>query len=350
MRVGICTRYDRDESALTATIFADWLRANGYDVSMFVVPSSVVLSQGNWWDTHHFHGSRVLFSDWVGHRDVVVWMSVPHREQLEYLQKNGIKSFVLYDHYMPFCKEIMTVYSAADFLLVVNRACAYRCMTSAKIGKPFFVPLVPNTPMYDRNRRPGALPTVLWPVFDEDWCRFDSTILLPQMTELLRKFNNMFSLRIVISTYRLPSKMLRTFQTWQKQYDSVSLHTCRNIRWRNLQYQHADIMFWPSYIENAMLRGLHAYSFGVPIVGINANPMSELLAAAPQLSVAVTENNKTRYGYLDTPTQELHEALLERLLAVIQSPDILTSASAGVTRFISSRHKTFEIAMKKLFK
>ncbi len=350
-RIGICTRYDRHECAYVSTVLADWLEQRGFDVSMLVVPPSKVVAQGVSWDTRHHHGNRVLFTDWCGYRDIVIWTVIPQPVQLQYLRKLKIKSYVLYDPWAVKTTELLQAYNNADQVLAINRSCGERCAVDNKIPRFVYIPLVPNTPDYQySSRTDGRPPTVLWPVYDGDWQRFDCKDMLGRMSKFLAKAAGVYNLRIVLSSSDIPADYVRTMMGWARRYSFVSVQTRRDVLWRELQYRDADVMFWPSTVENAMLRGLHAYSHGISIIGVTANPMSELLAVNPHMGVSVPKADCDRHGYPEGISSAIsHPAMLSRLLSVVQSPTILAEANACVSRFMVARRRLFSAAMTKLF-
>jgi len=128
------------------------------------------------------------------------------------------------------------------------------------------------------------------------------------------------------------------------------LITCRDIAWRDMHYQTADVLFWPTRVENAMLRGLQAYAYGMPIIGFMASPVNELLAANPNLAVPVAEKDKDSAGYIVDDPHKLYVELMDKLVSVVHTPALLVEASANATRFIRARCTQFSAAMNKLFK
>jgi len=349
-RVGICTRYDRHECSYVATILADWLDSRGYDVTMYVLPQSRVVPQGNSWDTRHYHGSKVLFSDWCQHRDIILWSVLPQAHQLQYLKCQGACNYVLYDPHIPL-NESEESYSSSDNVLALNNAGNERCRTTKTIHKSAYVPVMPSTPQYVTHNRSGGVPTVVWPIFDGDCLRYIWKKLVRRMSQFMASTNGEFKLKIVMSSTGIPAEMLREFQVWRRRYKLVTLHTQRSVLWRELHYHGADVMFWPSTVENAMLRGLYAYANGVPIVGIMATPMGELLTANKHMAVQVEQDDCDRHGYVrDLSSDIIYESLLRRLRSVVQSPHSLIEASENVGQFMAARQRVFSAAMLKLFK
>ncbi len=351
-RIGICTRYDRHEGTYVATIIADWLVANCFFVSMFIVPGKRTrIKQGKSWDTAACDGNKVLFSDWVAAVDIVVWIVQPQPEQVTYLLQHKIKSYVIYDFYDVVVGSTLEMFKHAAYIIALNRACAVKCANWSKVNRPLFLPLAPGNPIYQRRGLfDSSRVTVLWPIFDGDWMRYGDTAN-SHIDKMLREHAGTFFLNIVVSSADIPVHVLRPLQIWRKLYpDTVRLITCRNSEWRDMHYQTADVMFWPSRVENAMLRGLQAYSYGVPVVGFMASPVSELLAANPTLAVNVAEKDKDSAGYIVGDPHKLYAALVTKLIYVIQSPAVLAEASMNATRFIKARGTQFSAAMNKLFK
>lgn len=350
-RIGICTRYDRNEGSYVATIIADWLDQQGFDVSMLVIPPSKVVPQGVSWDTRHHHGSRVLFTDWCSHCDIVIWTVIPQPVQLQYLRKLKIKSYVLYDPYEVKNTVTLQAYHNADQVLAINRSCGERCVADNKISRSVYLPLVPNTPDYKhRPKTDGRAATIVWPIYDGDWQRFDCRDMLIRVSKFLAKVVGAYELRVVISSSNIPTEYVRKIMSWASRYPFVHVRTSRNILWRTLQYHGTDVMLWPSTVENAMLRGLYAYSHGISIVGVMANPMSDLLAVNPHLAVAVPKAECDRHGYPEGVSSDIiHPAMLSRLLGIVQSPAILAEANENVSRFVAARRKLFSSTMTKLF-
>lgn len=350
-RIGICTRYDRNECSYVATTIADWLDQRGFDVSMLVIPTSKVSAQGVSWDTRQHHGSRVLFTDWCSHRDIVIWTVIPQPVQLQYLRKQKIKSYVLYDPQELKTAAVTQAYHTADQVLAINRSCGERCAVDNKIPRFVYLPLTPNTPDYTyRPKTDGRPVTIVWPIYDGDWRRFNCRDMLVRVSKFLAKVVGAYELRIVLSSSDIPLEYVRTIMGWARRYPFVTVRTSRHILWRELQYHGADVMLWPSTVENAMLRGLYAYSHGISIVGVMANPMSELLAVNPHLAVGVPKPECDRHGYpAGVSSDIIHPAMLSRLLSIVQSPAILVEANANVSRFVAARRKLFSTTMTKLF-
>lgn len=350
-RIGICTRYDRHEYSYVATVLAEWLDQRGFDVSMFVVPHSRVVSQGVRWDKRQHHGSQALFTDWGMHRDIVIWTVLPQLSQLRYLRKQKIKSYVLYDPSEENTTEGSQVYSAADQVLAINRSCGSRCALASKISRFVYLPLVPHTPDYRYKPKTFGQPTtIVWPIYDGDWRRFDRVDMFSRMSKFLANVAGPYELRIVLSSSDIPSEHVRVIMRWARKYPFVSVRTCRDILWRELQYHGADVMFWPSTVENAMLRGLNAYSYGISIIGVMANPMSELLAVNPHMAVPVPKSDCDRHGHPTKVSSEIiHPAMLSRMLGIVQSPAILTEANANVSRFMAARRRLFSATMTEIF-
>lgn len=317
---------------------------------MFVVPGRATVQQGSRWDTRRHDGARVQFTDWCGYRDIVVWLVPPSPVQLAYLRGHGRQSYVLYDPHELWVSNTLNAYRQADAVLALNRSSGERCAADPSIRKAVYLPLAPGSPTYKKSVTAG-LPVVLWPLFDGDWARFDHKDLIPRMSAFLEATAGTHSLRIVLSSNTIPAHIVREFQIWNRRYSFVSLQTCRNVLWRDLQYQGADVMFWPSTVENAMLRCLHAYNHGIPVVGVMVDAAAELLAANPQLAVAATKAHCGRQGYAEGISSGIiHPAMLSRLASAVQSPGMLAEATENVTRFTSARQRLFNMAMTKLFK
>lgn len=350
-RIGICTRYDRNEYAYVATILAEWLDQQGFDVSLFVVPFSKVVPQGVSWDKRQHHGSKVLFTDWCSHRDIVIWTVLPQTSQSQHLRKQKIKSYVLYDPWDEKTPERLQAYRNADQVLTLNRSCGERCAVDSKIPRTTYLPLAPNTPDYKYKRRTDGSPVrVVWPIYDGDWQRFDRMDMTTRMSKFLANAAGTYELRVVLSSSTIPPEYVSAIMRWASKYPFVSVHTCRDVLWRDLQYHGADVMFWPTTVENPMLRGLQAYSYGISIIGVMANPMNELLAANPHMAVPVSKSDCDRHGYpVRVSSEIIHPAMLSRLLSIVQSPAILTEANANVSRFMAARRRMFSATMKELF-
>lgn len=350
-RIGICTRYDRNEYSYVATLLAEWLDQRGFDVSVFVVPHSKVVPQGVSWDKRQHHGSKVLFTDWCRHRDIVIWTVLPQTAQYQHLRKQQIQSYVLYDPWDEHTTERLKVYRNADRVLALNRSCGVRCAVDSKIQRYVYLPLAPSTPDYKHKYRTDGSPVrVVWPIYDGDWQRFDRMDMLTRMSKFLANAVGTYELRIVLSSSTIPLEYVRTIMSWTRKYPFVSVTTCRSVLWRDLQYHGVDAMFWPSTVENAMLRGLYAYSYGISIIGVMANPMSELLAVNPHMAVPVPAADCDRHGFPTKVSSEIiNPAMLSRLLSIVQSPAMLTEANANVSRFMSARRRLFSETMKELF-
>lgn len=350
-RIGICTRYDRNEYSYVATILADWLEQRGFDVSLLVVPRGKPVPQGVSWDTRQHSGSRVLFTDWCQHRDVVIWTVLPQPAQLQYLRTHKIKSYVLYDPWEEKTPARLQAYHNADQVLAINRSCGERCAADNKIPRFVYLPLVPNTPDYKYKPSTAGRPvTIVWPIYDGDWRRFDCMDMRMSLSRFLKTTDGAYELRVVISSSDIPSTTIHDMLRWSRKYPFVTVQTCNSVLWRELHYHDADVMFWPSTVENAMLRGLHAYSHGLSIIGLMANPMSELLAVNPHLAVGVPRSECDRHGYpVLVSSDTIHKAMLSRVLGVVQSPSILVEANANVSRFMSARRRMFSKTMTDLF-
>jgi hypothetical protein len=319
---------------------------------MFAVPCPRPrIRQGTDWDNKSHDGNKVLFSDWVSSLDVVVWLVPPQAEQLEYLAEHKVKSYVLYDCHATPRPQKLDMLKNAVCILAVNRACAIRCAHTLTPPRSIFLPLVPSTPTYQRHGLiEESLLTVLWPLFDGDWLRYGGDIF-PHMDKMLRRWAGKFLLRIAVSSADIPANILRQLQLWKKRYpETVSLSTCRNIAMRDTQYHAADVLFWPTRVENAMLRALQAYAYGMPVIGFMANPMCELLAANPELAVPVAEKDTDSTGFIVRESHKLYSGIVEKLITAVQTPAQITVASANATRFIKARGNQFEAAMQKLFK
>ena len=350
-RIGICTRYDRHEYSYIATVLAEWLDRRGFDVSLFVAPYSKVVPQGVSWDKRQHHGSKVLFTDWCTHMDTVIWTVLPQPAQSQHLRKQKIKSYVLYEPWEEKTTERLQAYRNADKVLAFNRSCGERCALDSKIPRFAYLPLATNTPDYRHKPRPAGSPVrIVWPIFDGDWQRFDRTDLFDRMSKFLAKAAGTYELRVVLSSSTIPPEDVRIIMGWARRHPFVTVLTCRNVLWRDLQYHEADVMFWPNTVENTMLRGLHAYSYGISIIGVMANPMSELLAVNPHMAVPVAKSGCDRHGYPTKVSSEIiNLAMLSRLLGIVQSPTILTEANANVSRFMAARRRAFSDTMTDLF-
>lgn len=351
-RIGICTRYDRHECSYVATILAEWLEHRGFDVSMWVVPYSKSVPQGVSWDTRQHCGNNVLFTDWCSHLDIVIWIVLPQLSQLQYLRKLKIKSYVLYEPLEYRTSNRLQVYQAADHVLALSRSSGTMCAADRTVSQFVYLPLVPSTPEYKHKYKQANEPVqVVWPIYDGDWRRFDWADMLPRMSQFLADNTGGYALRVVLSSADIPRNAVRVIMRWARQYEFVAVRTCRYVLWRDLQYHGADLMLWPSTVENAMLRGLQAYSHGVPIIGVMASPVSELLAVNPHLAVPVTKSDCDRHGYpAKVSSASINAAMLSRLRSVVPAPAILAEASASVCRFMSNRRRVFSDTMREIFR
>jgi hypothetical protein len=174
--------------------------------------------------------------------------------------------------------------------------------------------------------------------------------MVAQMSKFLATTAGNYELRVVLSSKDLPSGAVRRIMQWSRQYAFVTVRTSNRILWRDLQYHAADVLFWPSTIETTMLRGLHAYSYGISIIGVMANPMRELLAVNPDMSVPVSKLSCDRHGYpVKVSSATINTAMLSRLLSVVRSPAMLLDANSHVSRFISARRRMFADTMTEIF-
>jgi hypothetical protein len=294
----------------------------------------------------------VLFTDWCQQRDIIVWAVVPQLAQLHYLSNRGVKNFLLYDQPEADAVDLSPIFGSIDNVLSLNCVNTSMCVLTKAVYTHTYLPIVPHTPQYRiHSRAMGAQPTVVWPVFDGDCTRCMWEKLIGHMSPFMADMHDVFRLKIVLSGGSIPAALLREFQVWRRRYRNVSLHTQRSVLWRELHYHGADLMFWPSTVENALLRGLHAYANEVPIVGIMANPMSDLLLANPHLTVPIADTDCDMFGYVEPfPSDIIYSSLLSRLLSVVQLPCVLAEASENVGKFMAARQKAFSAAMLKLFK
>lgn len=340
-RIGICTRYDRDETSFVATILADWLDARGVDVSLFPVIVDKPAKQGTTWDRYLAVAGVVPFTEWAEQLDTVVWTLPPTYEQQKWLQAEGIRSIVLFDKDLASSKTNRKVYQRADMLLATNTAEAAACCHTAPTVPAAYLPLVPNSPTY-KKAKVAAKPVVLLPIFDDD-VRRQGKQLFTFLSKGMEIYHDKIELRVILSGSRnlLPPAHRRILSRWRQRYRSVSLTTCRDIRWRELQYQKADVMLWPSLVEKAMLRGLQAYCCGVPVVTYAVEPVLELAKINPQL-VSPADGGSHM-------SEEACGRLFGTLLRAASNPAELLDCSDRVADFMKVRASLFNIAMSAVF-
>jgi len=350
MQIGICTRYDRHENAYLATIFADWLHVHGFEVSLFV-PNTVkhYARQGRRWDDKkHWQGDK-SFTAWSATQSAILWMIPPTLPQLAFVQGRNIPCYAVFD---PAASDVASraAYTQVDKLLTLNREMSAACHNYPGYDKNYFsMPVTPASPIYTRtSRRDKGKPVVLWPVFDGDWRRYNSE-LLPVVENFLRKHSDEFTLRISLSSRDLPGQFRRTVQRWSRKYKSVELQTCRDIRWRDLTFHDAAVTLWPSLVENAMLRALTSYTYGVPVVGFMYPPNRELLAANTELCPSLAMSRYGQYTDEQDYGSEQMIALMQKVMMCVHSPAMLAEASENVTRYIVARTSMFSRAMSELF-
>lgn len=334
MRLGIVARYHRCESTMAALRIADWARSRGGDVTLYARdPGSSTVSH---WDKHVRGTSKMRFTDWSKHRDVILWTQTPPVEQIDWCKKHKIRTVILclLHELKP---EDRQAYMAADCVLAPTNE-------TSKILKRHWglqarlLPWDPGLPFTRKDPRVRlASQWVFLPLFDREPYKTEMTILVVMERMLARHP------RIVL-TVGYNSSTLETFARRQLDQlkdhygDRVQLAKRVSVDHRALLFRDHDLTIWPTHYEDTGMIGLSSLQMGTPVISFQFPPLTEFLTRFNSIQVPC---QLMQDGFGMTIAEPDYELFETRLNHAITDPNALFMIQQTVWKGMTARRQAF---------
>jgi len=150
VNVGICLRYQRQDSTLAVLALADFLYQRGMTVTFHTSLRQIPVVRPEW-DKSVFNHKRLRFAEWARKQEVVIWANLPDDDpthaiaQVEWVKRQKIRTIFVYQWHEDAgnWKDLLKKF---DFVVAPNAAAKMVLRRRYDYGSPFHVPWAPPRP------------------------------------------------------------------------------------------------------------------------------------------------------------------------------------------------------------
>lgn len=273
MKIGICTRYTSHEAAFAALRLADAAEEMGLDVEILTMTEEPAKLCPKW-DARVLRTLFVPFSRWSSYCDHVIWTTIPHPQQIEWVKKAGIHTsiFVLWCEIERFHGRSMAL---ADTLLCPSNAC-YSLLHTNGFKNAKYIPWDCGTPLHKKpaDHKPTN-PKVLLPLWDGNPRKCELTVA--SLVDQCLWQNKDAEFTLVCNSSTLNPQAMKSFKLLQKQYARVTIVKKLPPQMRFKYFQSHDLTLCPFHYDNFGMTALQSIEMGTPVVGFGISPCTEFL-------------------------------------------------------------------------
>lgn len=290
MRIGICTRYGRHESTYAAIRMANGIRGLGIDVSLYT-PTTTTPRVDSQWDDLVVTPDIASFTQWARHQQHVLWTSVPHMEQLQWVKKSGKRSsiFVLWHELETIHHAIM---ATADQLICPSVAC-YNAMLNCRLMNCVCLPWDCGQPIYKKpDNQQLDQPKLLVPLWDGNARRSERTLI--DMLQLALAQHKHLNVTLAYSSSTMTPATTRQLRDIQKAAAN-QLTVVKNVlpQLRFKLFQSHDLTLNASHYESTGMTQLQSIELGTPVIGFVVRPVDEIMNSGNSIGVVCCEDTRT---------------------------------------------------------
>lgn len=340
--LGICTRYTAHDATFGALRIADMATSCGIDVTL-LTPTNQPSALGSRWDQSVVRSSDMLFTEWVKTVDHVIWTTIPHLPQVDWVANLGKKASVLliWQELSPYDQATL---AAMTHIICPNTA-SYDLMQKYGFRNCINVPWDAGLPVHQKPRgyQPSTI-KVLLPLWDGNANRTEMTILNVVTRALCRHKNVSFT--VVYNSSTLASCGKRKISELQRGFPGRFQGLKRvKPRDRLLLYQSHDLTLWPTHHESTCLTGLQSIELGTPVVGFSFRPTCELLTSHNSVTVSCHESVSDMGVPRAIPNYELLDELLR---CALQDVEFVRQLQTTVLLGVEGRRTTFSKQLRRI--
>ena len=322
MSIGICTRYSHHEAAFAGIRLANALKP--YGVGMMTMTEQPVALDIEWDDKVC---RNVLFTDWIEDYDWIIWTTVPHDLQIDWVNKHGKNSAILVRwHELTYGTKNALVNA---HVLMTPSAAAYNTLYDAGLKNTFWVPWDTGHPFTKKSPNHKPTPRLLLPIWDGNARRTNATTI-EVVARVLFKCPKA-ELTIAYTTSTLSPVARKLLKKLAKSFPGrVDLVTAKEDIDRALLFQTHDLTLWPTCAENLCTIGLMSLSQGTPFISFCFSPVDEVASCEGAIVVPCHSEwvDATGLGaVLAEPDYIILESVLVQLLS---DPDSLQQRQQSI--------------------
>ncbi len=342
MRIGICTRYGRHEATYAAIRIANGIRSMGIDVSLYT-PTTNPPRIDSQWDDLVVTPDIASFTQWAKHQQHVLWTTVPHMEQLQWVKKSGKRSsiFVLWHELETIHHAIM---ATADQIVCPSVAC-YSTMTNCRLSNCVCLPWDCGQPIYKKAEdHTISNPKLFVPLWDGNARRSERTLL--DMLQLTIEQHKHISVTLAYNSSTMTpgsTKQLRSMQKAAPSQLSVVKNVPPHLRFK--LYQSHDLTLNASHYESTGMTQLQSIELGTPVIGFVVRPVDEIMNSGNSIGVVCCEDVRTT-GFPHVIPDYMQ--LSDQLDSVLQNPPLLKSLQQTTPYSLQGRRELFHKSLRTI--
>ena len=342
MKLGLYTRYLRDEVTYAAIRVANFARDRGIPVDVVCPTNACSKLVEPYWDQHALmiHGGE--FTEWAKKCSTLVWTFVPDVEQVAWCRRKEIHT-VLLASWDEMQEPDFKAAQAFDTVVAPSKA-AQEFLRSKKLTN---VECVRWDPGVSYTRKPdahvGERVRMFVPLFGTQPERVDDSVL-PMFDEILMTTAGSVTLSYVPSHWNAYArKQLRRLHA--RHPGRVTLVDRFTPSRLNVYYGQHDLTVCPSLVENFCLPVSVSLAMGTPVVAFEMPPVVEFVTEANGLLVK-EEIVPTRTG---VPTvMPRYDGFGKAVVELASNPDRIRRLQRGTEHGCLQRREFFETKWGRL--
>ena len=343
--IGICTRYSRHEATYAAIRLANWASLRGLDVSLFTMTERPGAISPRWDHQVIVNDRDMQFSEWVAGCDKIIWTTIPHVEQINWVKQQRKLAYLLV------LWHELTVEDRPA--MVAANKCLCPCMAAAELLRNWGLrntlafPWDTGEPVFTKPAHHAIeYPRILLPLYDGNARRTEMTAIELVGRALYRNPDVRFTVAYNSST--LVSSGSRRLQQLKRAFkERLTLQKAIAPRDHPLLYQRHDLTLWPTHYESTCMIGLTSVTMGTPVMAFGFRPTMEVLHDKNAIVVRSRGEQTNDMGCPRVmPDYEMMDDLLNQAIA---DPGYLQALHRTVLHGVLNRRSLFDQQLSQVF-